>query len=100
MRVIVMMMMMMKLLGNDAKTIFFYRDINNPDDYEEFYNLYSFDDFLRSNGIKISDYEVQKILNRDVTHCCSVNQDGDAWLVSDCNYGSLYYEASESLYSE
>lgn len=85
-------------LGRDAKTIFFYKDINNPDDYEEFYNLFSFDDYLRNNGIQINDYEVQKILNRDISHCSVVNKDGEPWLVSDHNYGSLYYEASENLY--
>ena len=85
-------------LGREAKTIFFYKDINNPDDYEEFYNLFDFDDYLRSNGIQISEYEVQKILNRDISHCCVTNKDGEPWLVSDHNYGSLYYEASESLY--
>lgn len=85
-------------LGCDAKTIFFYKDINNPDDYEEFYNLFSFDDYLRNNGIQITDYETQKILNRDISHCTVINKDGEPWLVSDHNYGSLYYEASECLY--
>lgn len=84
-------------LGMDAKTIYFYRDINNPDDYEEFYNLFEFDNFLRDEGIKITDYEVQKLMNRDISHCCCQNENGDVWLLSDHSYGSLYYEACESF---
>lgn len=86
-------------IGYDAKTIYYYRDINDPNDYEEFYNLFDFDEFLRDNGIKITEYEVQKILNRDVSHCCCINQFGEPYLLSDNAYGTLYFEANEECYS-
>lgn len=84
-------------IGQDAKLIYFYRDINDPDNYEEFYNLFDFDAFLRYEGIQISDYEVQKLLNRDISHCCCRNEDGELWLLSDNAYGALYYEVSDSI---
>ncbi|MBR6517620.1 MAG: hypothetical protein IKT40_12385 [Bacilli bacterium] len=85
-------------LGNSAKLIYFYTDVNNPDSgVEEFYNLFEFDMYLRDNGIHISDYEVQKLMNRDVSHCCCVNDGGELTLLSDHSHGALYYEACEYI---
>ena len=51
------------------KIIYFYPDDDNPDNYERFTNVFAFDKYLEENGIDISDYEVQNILGRDVSHC-------------------------------
>ena len=51
------------------KIIYFYPDEDNPDNYERFVNVFAFDKYLEENGIDISDYEVQNILSRDVSHC-------------------------------
>ena len=82
---------------DDNKYIYFYTDINNPDSYELFNSLVKFDDYLTSNGIQITDYEVQKILNRDVSHCFAQARDGELHLVSDHSYSGLYWESCESV---
>ena len=82
---------------DDYKYIYFYTDINNPDSYELFNSLVKFDDYLTSSGIQISDYEVQKILNRDVSHCFAQARDGELHLVSDHSYSGLYWESCESV---
>lgn len=80
-------------------TVYFYNDINNPDDYELFDNLYRFDEYLSTNGIHINEYEVQKILNRDISHCCSVTKDGVCQCISDHSYSSLYFECCDVVNS-
>lgn len=77
------------------KTIYFYRDVNNPDRSEVFYNLYDFDMFLDEEGIEVSEQEVQNLMNREVSHCC-VNPDikatrGTVQLITDSSYGGLYW---------
>lgn len=85
------------LFGVDDKQVYFYPDINNPDNCESFSNLLRFDEYLSDMGIEISDYEVQKILNRDISHCCSINEDGHCKLVSDHSYSGLYYDVCEEV---
>lgn len=87
------------LFGMNDKEIYFYPDINNPDSYEYFDSLLRFDDYLTSMGIEISDYEVQKILNRDISHCCSYNNSGKCQLLSDHSYSGLYYEMCDEINS-
>ena len=81
------------LYDSDEVTIYFYRDINNPDDKEIFYNLYEFNEFLDSEGIYISDYETKQLLNRNISHCCIdpslVSLKGTPWLLSDSSFGGL-----------
>lgn len=81
------------LCDSDEVTIYFYRDINNPDDKEIFYNLYEFNEFLNSEGIFVNSYETRNLLNRSISHCCVdpslVEIKGEPWLVSDSSYGGL-----------
>lgn len=84
----------------DNKTIYFYRDIDNPDyNVEIFYSLHEFDDFLSREGIEISDDEVRSIMTRDISHCC-INPDiratnGEVQLLSDSSYGGLHWSCHD-----
>lgn len=83
---------------NDYKIIYYYRDINNPEDYNEFTNLYEFEEFLNEEGIKVSSFEAVNLMTRCVSHCCvnpSDRLNGELNLITDSSYGSLVYECSE-----
>ena len=86
------------LYNIDEVTIYFYRDINNPDDKEIYYNLYEFNDFLEDEGIYVSDYEARQLMNRSISHCCIdpniVGVKSEPWLVSDSSYGGLSWNVS------
>lgn len=81
----------------DNKTIYFYRDVDNPDvNTEIFYSLHDFDNFLTEQGIEINDDEVRNIMTREVSHCC-INPDiratkGEVQLISDNSYGGLHWQ--------
>lgn len=81
------------LYGSDEVTIYFYRDINNPDDKEIYYNLYEFSEFLDSEGIYVSEFETRQLLNRSISHCCIdpsfADLKGEPWLISDSSFGGL-----------
>lgn len=78
------------LYDNDEVTIYFYRDINDPDNKEIFYSLYDFNEFLDSEGIYVSQYETRQLLNRSISHCCIDSSfGGEPWLLSDSSYGGL-----------
>ena len=83
---------------DDYKIIYYYRDINTPDDYNEFTNLYEFEEFLNEEGISIPSFEVVNLMTRCVSHCCinpSDRLNGKLNLITDSSYGSLVYECSE-----
>ena len=50
-------------LGHEAKTIFFYKDINNPDDYEEFYNIFK----------TLEEYQIKYTICTDATYSLNTN---------------------------
>ena len=85
------------LYDTDEVTIYFYRDINNPDNKEIFYSLYEFNEFLDSEGIYISNYETKQLLNRSISHCCIdpsfKSLKGEPWLMSDSSYGGLAWSS-------
>ena len=86
------------LYDSDEVTIYFYRDINNPDDKEIFYNLYEFNEFLDSEGIYVSKYETKQLMNNSISHCCVdpsfADLKGEPWLISDSSYGGLSWAVS------
>lgn len=88
----------------EDKTIYYYRDFNNPDDVEIFFNLHDFDQFLEEEGIDVSADEVTNLMTRDISHCC-INPDikstgGTVQLITDSSYGGLYWScASEDSFS-
>lgn len=88
----------LSLYGSDEVTIYFYRDINNPDDKEIYYNLYEFNDFLEDNGIYVSDFEARQLMNRSISHCCIdpsvIGIKSEPWLISDSSYGGLSWNVS------
>lgn len=78
------------------KTIYYYRDFNQPEDVEVFFNLHDFDQFLQEEGIEVSTEEVNALMSRDISHCC-INPDiretkGNVELVTDSSYGGLYWQ--------
>lgn len=88
--------------------IYYYRDVNNPDVYEYFDNLYEFDDFLENNNIYVSDYELQQLIHREISHCCIrpsslkspkyLELDSSLLtptLISDSSYGGLRWSCAE-----
>jgi hypothetical protein len=86
------------LYDSDEVTIYFYRDINNPDDKDIYYNLYEFNDFLENEGIYVSEYEVRQLMNRNISHCCIdpsvIGIKSEPWLISDSSYGGLSWNVS------
>jgi hypothetical protein len=87
------------LYNIDEVTIYFYRDINNPDDKVIFHSLYEFNEFLDSEGIYVSDTETRQLMNRSISHCCVdpniVGIKNEPWLVSDSSYGCLSWSVSD-----
>ena len=83
-----------------TKYIVYYRDINNPEDIEEFFNLYSFDKFLESEGIDMSETEYNGLMNRYTTHCCLNPKErldnGKLMLMTADTYGNLRWDYLES----
>ena len=91
--------------GLTDKTIYYYRDINQPEDVEIFENLHEFDNFLNEEGIEMSDDEANALINRE-TSFCTINPDvqktnGTVQLISDSSYGGLYWACheDEDIYS-
>ena len=90
--------------STDDKTIYYYRDVNDPDHVEIFFNLHDFDNFLTEEGIEVTQEEVNNLMLNELTHCC-VNPDtkqtnGKAQLVTDTSYGGLYWTCNpDNVYS-
>lgn len=84
----------------EKKTIRFYRDYDNPDDYHEFNNIYDFDEFCDIEGIDVGADEVSNLLRRDITHCCidpsSSRKCGKPMLMTEASYGALRWACAES----
>lgn len=89
----------------EDKTIYYYRDFNNPDNYEAFFNLHEFDQFLKEEGVHVNQNEISNLMTRDVSHCC-INPDiqsthGTVQLITDSSYGGLYWTCcSANSFSE
>lgn len=83
----------------DDKVIYFYSDIDNPEDATVFYNVFDFDKFLDEEGISVSENEVNNLLTRSVSHCCVNPKErllGRNMLLTDSSYGNLRWECAES----
>lgn len=83
----------------DDKVIYFYDDIDNPEDVTIFYNVYDFDKFLDEEGISVNECEVTNLLTRSVSHCCVNPKErliGHNTLLTDSSYGNLRWECAES----
>lgn len=83
----------------DDKVIYFYDDIDNPEDATIFYNVYDFDKFLDEEGISVNECEVTNLLTRSVSHCCVNPKErliGHNTLLTDSSYGNLRWECAES----
>lgn len=83
----------------NEKTIYFYRDYNDPDRCEVFFTLHDFDNFLEEEGINVSEEEVRNLMSREISHCC-VNPDikathGNVELITDNSYGGLYWSCNQ-----
>ena len=86
------------LYDSDEVTIYYYRDINNPDEKEIFYSLYEFNEFLDSEGVYVSKYETKQLMNRSISHCCIdpsfTTLQNEPWLISDSSFGGLSWAVS------
>lgn len=83
----------------DDKIIYFYDDINNPDDVTIFYNVFDFDKFLDESGITVNEFEINNLLTRSVSHCClnpKERLNGHATLLTDTSYGNLRWSCADS----
>lgn len=83
----------------DDKIIYYYDDIDRPDDSTIFYNVFDFDKFLDEEGIYVSDSEIDNLLTRSVSHCCINPKErlkGKLSLLTDMSYGNLRWECAES----
>jgi hypothetical protein len=88
--------------GLTDKTIYYYRDINQPEDVEIFENLHEFDNFLNEEGIEMSDDEANKLMTRDISHCCLNPIDryekNRLRIMSSSSYGDLRFSNAELEY--
>lgn len=88
------------LYASDNVVIKFYKDISISDEYEEFDNLYEFDEYCSSQGINVSEKEVQLLMNRAVNYCAIDpklrSEKGELWIKSESSYGALRWECIES----
>jgi len=97
-----------KKYDKSKNVIYYYKDVNNPDVYEYFDNLYEFDNFLENNNIYVSDYELQNLMHRVISHCCIrpsslkspkyLELDSSLLtptLISDSSYGGLRWSCAE-----
>lgn len=86
----------------NSKIIYYYRDVNNPEDVEMFDSLHDFDEFMNEEGIEISDEEVTKLMSREISHCALNPLDRIAKnrlrLMSSSSYGDLRFTNAELEY--
>lgn len=86
----------------NEKTIYYYRDVNNPDDCEIFNNVHEFESFLDEEGIEVSDIEVSHIMTREISHCCINPYDrfikNRLRIMTSSSYGDLRWSYSECEY--
>ena len=83
---------------DDDKLIYYYSDMNNPDDNVTiFYSVFDFDKFLEEEGVYVNESDIQSLLNRSVSHCC-INPfvDGRLELMTDSSFGGLHYQYAEN----
>lgn len=82
--------------------IYYYHDINDYNNRIKFDNYNDFDEFLTDEGIHITRYEIRKIMNRSISHCCidtcSIGLSDELWLISDCSYSGLCWSVSSDNY--
>ena len=83
---------------DDDKKIYYYSDMNNPDDnVSTFYSVFDFDRFLDEEGISVNESDIQSLLNRSVSHCC-INPfvKNRLELMTDSSFGGLHYQYAEN----
>lgn len=79
----------------DYKTIYFYSDINNPDDNTTiFYNLFDFESYLQDEGVVIDETASFILLNNDDIHCCIKKEGNTLKLVASTTYGNLHWHVN------
>lgn len=81
-----------------TREVYFYRDYNNPDNYEQFHSLVDFSEFCESEGIYVDDDEASALMAREVSHCCinpSSNHKSVPSLITDSSYGGLRWSCAE-----
>ena len=83
---------------DDDKKIYYYSDMNNPDDNVSiFYSVFDFDRFLDEEGISVNESDIQSLLNRSVSHCCINPFVKDRLeLMTDSSFGGLHYQYAEN----
>ena len=83
---------------DDDKKIYYYSDMNNPDDnVSTFYSVFDFDRFLDEEGISVNESDIQSLLNRSVSHCCINPFVKDRLeLMTDSSFGGLHYQYAEN----
>lgn len=84
--------------NDDGKMIFYYSDMNNPDDnVSVFYSVFDFDKFLDEEGIHVDKCIVDELLSRSVSHCCVNPLITDKLsLMCDSSFGGLHYQYAEN----
>lgn len=84
--------------NDDGKMIYYYSDMNNPDDNVSiFYSVYDFDKFLDEEGIHVDKCIVDELLSRSISHCCINPLIGDRLsLMCDTSFGGLHYQYAEN----
>lgn len=85
--------------SDDDKMIYYYSDMNNPDDNVSiFYSVFDFDKFLDEEGIYVNESDIQSLLSRSISHCC-INPSvcgSRLELMTDSSFGGLHYQYADN----
>ncbi len=89
---------------DNDKMIYYYPDYSYKDDFIEFDSVSKFKAYLDEEGIYVSNFELESLRYRTVSHC-AINpldkaEKGELTLVTDHSYGALYYTCCEFDYAK
>ena len=82
------------------KRIYFYPDIADEGNVQEFYSLADFNDFCGKHNYNVGAVDFENLKNWGVIHCCLDPVDleyGDYTVITDNSYGGLYWTVEPDL---
>jgi hypothetical protein len=85
---------------NRYKHIYFYPDINDEGNVNEFHSLAEFNEFCGKHNYLVGSVDFENLKNWGVIHCCLDPVDleyGDNTVITDTSYGGLYWTVEPDL---
>lgn len=84
--------------SNNNLRIYYYEDVNDPDNVRRFSKYKNFDKFINSFGIKIGDEALNVILHNNTIHCCIDPKSlstGKLELLAERSFGALRWSCTD-----